>query len=288
MGIEADKETVILYQNPDNCEFCFDVEEKLENIHTINECCLKFKVNGLESYICDLDAYRCDMSIKQISKYFFKKCLDLNKNALQTHSPGYCIIDKKTPLNYFPEKSSKRDLNEGKMLEKIAMEHLKSIQKSFDLQKLIEIQLVRVNQEITKLDKKVISTLKNNEETINFNSDGTQTIIKKDGTRIIQNKNNSINVILNNDHSIEINYFDGAKYFIKASGENVFHLPNNILINIKEGNYEIKNHDLHFQLFNNQTAILKERDEKTTLFENNDNISTILKDGTKITKKLST
>ena len=39
MGIEYEKETMVLYQSPDNCDFCFDVVEKIENIHTINKCC---------------------------------------------------------------------------------------------------------------------------------------------------------------------------------------------------------------------------------------------------------
>jgi len=288
MGIEYEKETMVLYQSPDNCDFCFDVVEKIENIHTINKCCLKFRKNGLESYICDLDAYRCDMNIKRISSYLYSKCLDFNKNALGIHVPGYCLIEKKQSLIYFPEShQTKNDFNVGKMLEDCAEEHLKSIKKSIDLQQIIETHLLRVNQEMNKLTKNVISVEKNNEDTINHNDDGTQTTIKPNGTKIIEDLNNSIKIIIKSDNTIEIIYFDGADYFINGNGENDFHLPKGVLIKIRKGNYEVDSPELHFQLHGNGTACLKENNGKTTYFDSEDKITTVLNDGTKIKKKAS-
>jgi len=74
---------------------------------------------------------------------------------------------------------------------------------------------------------------------------------------------------------------------IKGNGENVFHLPRDISIKIKKGNYEVEAPGLYFQLLSNGTAYLREKDGKTTYFETDEKITTILKDGTQIKKKMS-
>ena len=288
MGIEFEKETRMLYQSPDHCDFCYNVMEKLDNIHTINRCCLKMKKMGLESYICDQDAYRCDMNIKQIAKYLYGKCIDLNKNALDVHVPKSCLYEKKESLQSYPDLIlSKNDFNMGNLLENYAEENIKSIRKAHIIQELIEKHLLRVNEEITKLNKNVISSEKNDGETINYNSDGSKTIIKANGIQIIQDRNNTINIIIRNDNTIEIIYFDGADYIIKGDGENIFTLPANVTIKIKQGNYEIESPEFYFNLQSNGSAFLHESDGKTTYIENDSKSKTILSDGTKISTKNS-
>ena len=288
MGIEYEKETLILYQSPENCDFCFDVMEKLENIHTINKCCLKFYKNGAESYICALDAYRCDMKIKQIAKYMYFKCLDFNKNALDVHTPGYCLVEKKTTMKYFSEAvNSKNDMKIGKMLEQCGEEHVKSIKKSLDLQQTIETHLLRVNQEMNRLNKEVASVEKNGDDIINHNKDGTKTIIKPNKTKIIEDDSNSIRTIIKNDNTIDIIYFDGAEYIMNGKGENIFHLRGGMEIKIKKGEYEVHSPEVKFHLYGNGTAFLKETNGKNTYFESETNITTILRDGTIVKKKSS-
>lgn len=287
MGVEFEKETVFLYQMPDNCDICYEVVEKIENIHPINRCCLKMKRLGLNSYICDQDSYRCDINIKQIAKYLYSKCIDLNKKALDVHIPNYCLIEKKESLKYMPDLANpKNDFTISNILENCGKENVKSIRKANELQELIETHLLRVNKEITKLNKSVINTEKINDETINYNNDGSKTIIKPNGTQIIEDSNNSIRIIITKDKMIEILYFDGADYMINKNGENTFKLPDNFIIKIKTGNYEIDGPGIFFQLRNNGTAYLREENGKNTYIDKDSKSTTILKDGTKIMKKL--
>ena len=289
MGIEFEKETVLLYQSPDNCDICYNLHEKeIQNIHTNLTCCLKIKKNGFPSYICDLNAYRCDMEIKQIAKYLYLKCIDLNKNALQVDKPQNCIYESKTQLKYMPELNKmKNDMNVGNLLENYAEENINSIKKSNDLQEEIEKHLLRVNQEISRLKKEVIKSEKNEGDIINYNSDGSTSVIKPNGTQIIEDMNNAVKVIIRTDNTIEIIYFDGADYIIHKNGENVFHLPNNMIIKINKGYYEVQSPDLYFKLQSNGSAYLHENVGKTTYIESDSKCTTVLNDGTKIMKKSS-
>jgi hypothetical protein len=174
------------------------------------------------------------------------------------------------------------------IFKQLADENTRQITVADHLRKDVENNLAKLNSALVNLNKTPSrAPTYINGDKITYNTDGSMTIEKPDGTQLIVELDGRSQATIYADNSIKITLADKTEYIVKPNGANEVKLPDGEdIITGKDGNIEVKKDDYDMSLNPDGSSVLSESNgEVTTVSSDERRATTNLPDGSRVVRK---